>query len=72
MESNIYETKKEYPFGYDGLRGYKIQLDLSVKHRPLQRHIWFKEDGLIEEEEWISFVSSRTPDELINRGYIKI
>ena len=62
--SAFYESGVQ-PYPYYGSKAYKIQLDLRLKHNPLQRHIWYMQDGSIDVEEWIStFVLDSFPKEV--------
>ncbi len=50
------------------IAGYQIEVDLSDRHRPLQRHIWTKRDGAVDAEEWIGSIPD-TAERLLSRGW---
>lgn len=61
-------TTKEQPYTHYGMKSYRIEVDLTNKHNPLQRHIWTDSDGVVEIGEWI-LTSYDLPELLIKRGY---
>lgn len=52
-------------YGYVGCR---IEIDLSDKSSPKQRHIWIREDGTENNEEWIKSLPD-TPEKLLKKGW---
>ena len=70
MDKQIYTTK-EIEFGHYGYKSYRIERDLSFQYKSYQRHVWIRDDGSIEENEWIESVLE-TPEQLVFRGYSKV
>jgi hypothetical protein len=66
----IYSTR-EMAYGHYGYKSYRIEIDTSAKHRPLQRHIWTEDDGTVREQDWIDTYYADEAD-LLKRGYVKI
>jgi len=74
----IYETK-EIDFKHYDCKSYKIQINLSNPHQPLQRHIFIKINGeqaidkIIggDSDGWIQS-GKRTEKELLDKGYRKV
>lgn len=46
-------TCPETKYGHYGMASYRIELDISEPSRPLQRHIWTRDSGEIETQDWI-------------------
>lgn len=61
-------TTDEIPYPLYGQRSYRIEKDLSDPHRPLQRHIWTRDNGEVYVEEWIRSLSRGHEDEIAH-GY---
>ena len=77
MEKQIYTTK-EIPFSYYEYSGYRIEIDITDSRRVFQRHVWIRNSGIVEKDDWIdsSHNNCIANDELIrklvHRGYFKI
>lgn len=52
MTTTIYKSRT-FPYPHYGLIAGRIEIDLADPHRPMQRHIWIKEDGREDAEGWI-------------------
>ena len=61
-------TSREMPYGHYGLRSFRIEVDLTEHHHPLQRHIWTRDDGSVDAEEWVRSIPD-TPERLIANGW---
>lgn len=69
-ETAIFKSKQQ-PFPhYEGGHGvaYRIEIDLTIPQRPMQRHIWIMADGSEQVEDWIASLHE-TPENLLSRGY---
>jgi len=64
-------TSKECKFNHYGLVSYRIEIDLSMPLRPLQRHIWTRDDGTEEVQEWI-LSAKTTASNLVADGWSQI
>lgn len=62
-------TSKDCPFNYYGFLTYRIEIDLTNNHVPLQRHIWTKNDGSKREDEWVPTGLNQTKDKLLKEGW---
>lgn len=61
-------TTKTHSYPHYGMAAYRIEIDISEPLRPLQRHIWTRADGSVDEEAWIATIRT-SPDKLIATGY---
>lgn len=61
-------TSKATAYGHYGLASYQIEVDLTDPRRPLQRHIWTHDDGVVEAEPWIPTINE-TPAHLLAMGW---
>jgi hypothetical protein len=68
MTDRLILTTSEVPYPYYGMRSYRIEIDLSERHHPLQRHIWTREDGTVDVQEWIRTIPE-TKEGALQRGY---
>jgi hypothetical protein len=64
-------TTQEIAYGHFGNKSYRIEIDLSSRYRPMQRHIWTRDDGSVRNDDWIDAVSADESD-LLKRGYKKV
>ena len=51
-------TTIDTTFGHYGFASYRIEVDATEPHRPMQRHIWTRDDGTVEVEQWIPTISA--------------
>lgn len=68
-ETSAIMTTRTMPFGHYGYAAYRIEMDLTNPHAPLQRHIWTHDDGRIEAEGWIRSSGHMTAAELERQGW---
>lgn len=64
-------TTEEIAYGHYGAKAYRIEMDIDVPARPLQRHIWTLDDGSVKVEEWIASIR-QTPEQLLAKGWSKV
>ena len=62
---------KDFPFPHYGLVSGHIEIDLTEPRRPMQRHIWKREDGTKDVEQWIDTIRD-TAERLLARGWRRI
>lgn len=66
----IYRSKEvDYP--YYGNKSYHILLDITDSKRPLQTHVWTKEDGSIDVQAWIPSIKE-SAESLEKKGWTKV
>lgn len=72
MAKQIFTTG-EIPWksGDYGIASYRIEVDITDKHHPLQRHIWTYASGEVRKDEWIRGISD-TPEQLIASGFTRV
>ena len=70
-DSPMIFQSKDFKFPHYGLKAGRIEIDLSVPERPLQRHIWIREDGSEDAEKWIASIRD-TPERLLAKGWTQI
>jgi hypothetical protein len=59
-------TTAEIAYSHYGNVSYRIELDLSNPHRHMQRHIWTRETGEVEAQDWID--AGRISERDLERG----
>jgi hypothetical protein len=67
----IYRSK-QFDFPHYGLISGHIEIDNSFPLRPLQRHIWTRQDGSEDAEEWISTIRVQPEEQLLAKGWTKL
>ena len=61
-------TSKEVPYPYYGMKSYRIEINAGDPYRWFQRHIWTREDGTTEVDDWIP--TPRMSQEMLEKkGY---
>lgn len=64
-------TSTEVPFDQFGFSSYRIEVELSDRFRPLQRHVWTANDGGKEIDPWIRTLYG-DPDYYLAKGWTRV